>query len=66
MSLTPYDLECTCLDDELFMCRECGEIGEEIGGCPACYGTIELVPDDTRMEDYPATDCPQHGGSDDE
>jgi hypothetical protein len=60
----PYDSDCTCLEDDLFICEECGEDANKEMDCTVCEGTIRKVSDDARREDYPRTDCPQHGYTD--
>lgn len=60
----PFDSDCTCLEGDLFICPNCGEDGDREQTCGVCWSTIRQVSDDARREDYPATNCPQHGYAD--
>lgn len=61
---TSFDSDCTCLDDDMFICRECGHCDTpKEGDCPDCDGVIEKLSEDARREDFPAVGCPQHDSS---
>lgn len=60
---TPYDDDCTCTEDDLYTCQECGAASDTsgTGECedPAC----ELVEatDEQKIELRPERKCPHHG-----
>lgn len=60
----PYDGDCTCLEEDLFICPDCGASAFREKECPECLGFIRQVTDDARQEDYPAESCPLHGYTD--
>jgi hypothetical protein len=62
----PFDGDCTCLDDDLFICAECGEDAKKEMDCTVCGGFIRQVSGDALIEEYPATDCPVHGYTDED
>jgi hypothetical protein len=57
----PFESDCTCLEDDLYACPECGDSDSTKGECPNCHVDRQEVSDDTRREDYPDFGCPQHG-----
>lgn len=58
----PHDNECRCLEDDLFICPDCGHCDETTEmDCPECDGVIVKASDETRIEEYPSSSCPLHG-----
>ena len=66
----PFDSECTCAEDVLFVCDECGQISSARQPCPEmdCSNTdfMRAMTPHEVTEYYPADDCPQHGYTDED
>lgn len=65
----PYDSDCTCSDDDLYICEGCGEQSDKPAICPeGCTNDTEMFPlsmreatAEEKAELNPAQGCPAHG-----